>query len=93
MDQYHVLRLGSVFRIIYMEAAAAEAWKRSGWEVRVCDTNTQAQADEPRDAREILPVIAAEAKTPKSSTFSGPWASEPWLVQYRVKQTSRAQCE
>jgi hypothetical protein len=35
---YYVLRLGSVFRIIYMDNAAGEAWKRRGWEVRVCDT-------------------------------------------------------
>jgi hypothetical protein len=43
MNNYYVLRLGSVFRIIYMDAISAETWKRGGWETRVCATNPEAQ--------------------------------------------------
>jgi hypothetical protein len=43
-DSYYVLRLGSVFRIIYMDEEAVSAWKRSGWELRSYDTNVEAQA-------------------------------------------------
>jgi hypothetical protein len=42
-DSYYVLRLGSVFRIIYMDESAVLAWKRSGWEMRPYDTNAEAQ--------------------------------------------------
>jgi hypothetical protein len=44
MNNYYVLRLGSVFRIIYMDESSALAWTRGGWEVRLCATNPEAQA-------------------------------------------------
>jgi hypothetical protein len=43
-DFYYVLRLGSVFRIIYMDQDAVLAWKRGGWEARSYSTNLEAQA-------------------------------------------------
>jgi hypothetical protein len=42
-DSYYVLRLGSVFRIIYMDDEAISAWKHSGWELRSYATNAEAQ--------------------------------------------------
>jgi hypothetical protein len=41
-DSYYVLRLGSVFRIIYMDESAVGAWQRSGWELRSYHTNAEA---------------------------------------------------
>jgi hypothetical protein len=43
-DSYYVLRLGSVFRIIYMDDEAVSSWKRTGWELRSYNTNAEAQA-------------------------------------------------
>jgi hypothetical protein len=42
-DSYYVLRLGSVFRIIYMDDEAVSAWNRGGWELRSYATNAEAQ--------------------------------------------------
>jgi hypothetical protein len=43
-DAYYVLRLGSVFRIIYMDKESVRAWEHGGWEARPYETNSEAQA-------------------------------------------------
>lgn len=44
MNNYYVLRLGSVFRIIYMDADAVPGWSHGGWELRAYATNAEAQS-------------------------------------------------
>jgi hypothetical protein len=43
-DTYYVLRLDSVFRILYMDEDAVLGWKHAGWELRSYPTNAEAQA-------------------------------------------------
>jgi hypothetical protein len=43
-NYYYVLRLGSVFRIIFMDSASSAAWEHGGWELQAHDTNAEAQA-------------------------------------------------
>lgn len=43
-NSYYVLRLGSVFRIIFMDESAVSAWEQIGWELRSYLTNSEAQA-------------------------------------------------
>jgi hypothetical protein len=58
-NSYYLLRLGSVFRIIYMDDVSAEAWKHGGWELRPHDTNTKAQLEMEKWKARLTPRPAA----------------------------------
>jgi hypothetical protein len=60
-DSYYIIRLGSVFRILYMDEEAATAWERSGWETRSYSTSPDAQAAmekwKPRSTRGLVSLL------------------------------------
>ena len=43
MNQYYVLCFGRSFKILYMDWATAELWRKQGWELRSYDSNQKAQ--------------------------------------------------
>ena len=43
MNQYYVLCFGRSFKILYMDSATAELWRKQGWVLRPYDSNEKAQ--------------------------------------------------
>jgi hypothetical protein len=43
MYRYYVFRLGSSFKILYMDVTTAELWTKAGWELRSYESNEEAQ--------------------------------------------------
>jgi hypothetical protein len=80
-NYYYVLRLGSVFRIIYMDDSAVEAWKHGGWELQAHDTNAQAQVALEKWKARIAPRPVISLAT-----------SNPTVQQPHPDDVARAQC-
>ncbi len=43
MNQYYVLCFGRSFKILCMDSATAELWRKQGWVLRSYDSNEKAQ--------------------------------------------------
>ena len=43
MNTYYILRRQAEFKIIYMDCESADLWTKAGWELRLQDTNENAE--------------------------------------------------